>query len=166
MKKYMVGAISGLAVLVVGVGLQWPDGKVHMIACDVGQGDGIVVTRGFTQVVVDGGPNQKIVDCVSEYMPFWDRRIELMVMTNGDADHMTGLIDILKRYKVDQIIANNLVQETERFKALREGVIKEGVGVYGPKRGDVIKLAGVELEILWPEKRLGDELVWEREAKY
>src|SRR3989344_1168568 len=122
MRKYVVGAIAGLVVLVIGIIWYWPDADVHLVVCDVGQGDGIVIWRGSAQVVVDGGPNEKIVDCLSKYVPFWDRRIEMIMMTNGDADHMTGLISLIKRYKIDQIVANNLVRDTGRFGELRKEI--------------------------------------------
>ncbi len=160
MKKYVLSLIGGLIVLVVGAGLQWPDGKLHVVACDVGQGDGILIWQGFNQVVVDGGPDDKIIGCLSKYMPFWDREVEMVVMTNGDADHMTGLIDVSKRYKVDQMIANNLVNETERFKALRQVVAERQIRVHAPKAGEEIKVGALRFEVLWPKERLGDAVVW------
>ncbi len=160
MKKYIIGAVSGLVLLVLGVALEWPDNKLHVVACDVGQGDGILIWRGFSQVVVDGGPNEKIIDCLSDYIPFWDRRIELVVLTNGDADHMTGLIDLVERYKIDQMITNNLVKDTERFKAFRLAVVKAGLPVYAPKMGEEVKVNGLRFKVLWPEERLGEAVVW------
>jgi len=40
---------------------QWPDGRLHLVFCDVGQGDAILITKGTTQVLVDGGPNDKVL---------------------------------------------------------------------------------------------------------
>ena len=164
MRKYVVGAIAGLVVLVIGIIWYWPDADVHLVVCDVGQGDGIVIWRGSAQVVVDGGPNEKIVDCLSKYVPFWDRRIEMIMMTNGDADHMTGLISLIKRYKIDQIVANNLVSDTGRFGELRKEIVEEKMAVHAPQQGEVIKLGGMEFKVLWPAERLGSELVWSKEA--
>jgi competence protein ComEC len=155
-----------LVVAALGVMAGWiwfqPDDKLHVTVCDVGQGDGILVVKGQTQVVIDGGKSDRFISCLSEYMPFWDRQIELMVLTNGDADHVTGLIEVLQRYNVKRVMANNLYQDTEVFEVFRAAVEYEDVEVYGPEKGDRIVLGSPDwlLEVLWPEKELGDELVW------
>lgn len=63
-----------VVLMLIVVWHQWPDGKLHLVACDVGQGDGLLVVKGFSQVVIDGGPDEgKMSACLSKYMPFWDR---------------------------------------------------------------------------------------------
>ena len=44
----------------------WPEQKLELIACNVGQGDAILLTKGFTQIMIDAGPNDKILDCLEE----------------------------------------------------------------------------------------------------
>ena len=92
----------------MGVGLIWglvvslPDKNLHVIACDVGQGDAILITSRSTQVLVDGGPNNKVIDCLSRNLPFWDRTIEVVVLSHAQTDHMNGLIAVLERFDVEQ----------------------------------------------------------------
>src|SRR3989344_2438350 len=130
MRKYVVGAIAGLVVLVIGIIWYWPDADVHLVVCDVGQGDGIVIWRGSAQVVVDGGPDQKIVDCLSRFVPFWDRSIELMVLTHPEADHVTGLVKVLKRYAVGQLVTSNVAKDTRVFGEFKQAVAKNQVPVH------------------------------------
>ncbi len=196
-KKVLVWV--GLAVAGVLCGFVWfkPDNNLHLVVCDVGQGDAILVIKGSDQVLIDGGPDDAVLSCLARYVPFWDREIELVVMTNGDADHMTGLIEVMRRYSVVKMVANNLVKDTEKFKALREEVLQNRVPVYGPEAGDEIQITSTTgtkstksttgstgsisststkstigstertggtgeliLKVLWPEERLGNELVW------
>ena len=88
---------AGLIIvpLVVLAGLSWaaavaaPDGRVHVFILDVGQGDAVLVQRGQMQVLVDGGPDpERICLELGERMPFWDRRVELVVSTHPHADHI------------------------------------------------------------------------------
>jgi len=163
----------GAAVVGVVVSFFWlkPDSKVHVAFCNVGQGDGILVVYGQTQVLIDGGPSDSVLSCLSDYVPYWDNEIELVVLTNADSDHMTGLIEVLKRYRVEKLVTNHLFKDTARFEAFREAVISSGVSVYAPQQGDVIKvstkpgLVKLEFEVLWPQERLGDKLVWSSIAK-
>jgi len=71
---------------------------------DVGQGDAILVTKGETQIVVDGGPNDNILSYLGQDLPPWDRKIELMVLTHPHADHLTGLLSVLEHYQVERIL--------------------------------------------------------------
>ena len=83
------------AMLIIAVS-QLPDGNLHIIACNVGQGDAILITYGNTQILTDGGPDKSVMDCSGKYMPFWDRNIELVISTHPDTDHSTGLVEVLK----------------------------------------------------------------------
>jgi len=54
---------------------------------------------------VDGGPSaQAIGEQLSKHLPFWDRTIELVVLTHPHEDHLTGLLEVLQRYKVKQVL--------------------------------------------------------------
>ena len=77
------------------------DGKLHLIVCDVGQGDAIYLkTPSGKDILVDGGPNDSVLNCLNNNMPFWDRTLDLVVLTHPDADHISGLVSVLERYTV------------------------------------------------------------------
>lgn len=140
MKKYIAGTLVGLVVLVIGVAWYWPDGKVHLVACDVGQGDGILIWRGSAQVIVDGGPDKKkMIDCLSRFVPFWDRSIELVVLTHAEADHMTGVLEVLRRYQVGQVVTSGLAKDK---------VAANDVPVHIAVAGEEVRVNGLEFIIL------------------
>lgn len=144
------------ALIFLGLGLllifQLKDlGKFRLIACDVGQGDGLLlITPGGSQIVVDGGPGKKILDCLSRYMPFWDRKVELMVSTHPQQDHLEGLVAILGNYKVDTIATTGATNNTQTFFAWHEASVKSGAKIYVPKAGDRLIVDKLVLEVLWP----------------
>lgn len=79
-----------------------PDGKLHVWFLDVGQGDAILIRApDGRQILVDGGPSPAaLLDELGGVLPFWDRSLDLVVLTHGDADHVSGLVPLLERYKV------------------------------------------------------------------
>src|SRR3989344_1604043 len=95
-----------VSLLLIVLGTIWlavfssPDAYLHIVACDVGQGDAILMQNGSSQVLVDGGVGSRVLDCLGKYMPFWDRQIEIIVLTHPQADHFSGLIEVFKRFKV------------------------------------------------------------------
>lgn len=85
---------------------QLPDKNLHLIACNVGQGDAILLTYGSIQILTDGGPDKNVLTCLGKYMPFYDHKIEMVISTHPDADHLTGLISVIQNYKVEKILIN------------------------------------------------------------
>ncbi|QQS39325.1 MBL fold metallo-hydrolase [Candidatus Woesebacteria bacterium] len=96
-----------------------PDSNLHIISCDVGQGDATLVVYKDKQIVVDAGPvGGGAVECLNKHMPFWDREIELVILTHPQIDHFGGLIEIAKMYKVDNFVSSGLGNSTPEYQAL------------------------------------------------
>ncbi|EKE05000.1 MAG: hypothetical protein ACD_19C00426G0022 [uncultured bacterium] len=89
-----------LATLAVWLSVFSIDNKLHIIACDVGQGDAILIQKNTTQILIDGGPDKSVLDCLGRHMPFWDKTVELVILTHPQEDHYGGLIDVFKNYKI------------------------------------------------------------------
>jgi competence protein ComEC len=71
-----------------------PDNHPKVVVCDVGQGDAILATYKNIQLLVDIGPNnKKILRCLENHIPFWDKTIEVVILTHGDSDCIGGLMD-------------------------------------------------------------------------
>jgi len=81
-------------------------------------------------------------------MPFWDRTIELVISTHPDSDHSTGLISVLKYYKVGRILINPIDSGTQTIKALEKEVGGKGVAVTNPEQGMVMKVGLIYLDIV------------------
>lgn len=138
----------------------WRDANLHLIFCDVGQGDAILATYRTTQILIDGGPGEKVLSCLSEHLPFWDRQIEMIVLSHPQTDHLAGLIDVIKRYNVTQFVVNSVSVDSAGFGEFFNAVLAENVPVYSPQLGDKIKIGPVYLSVLWPQQKLGDEEMW------
>lgn len=103
--KWLLILMAAVLVLTALVWVQAPDARVHVSFLDVGQGDAILIQQGSTQVLIDGGPSpQAIALELGRRLPFWDRTIELVVLTHPHDDHLTGLLEVLKHYRVGQVL--------------------------------------------------------------
>lgn len=161
--KYFLAVLGLIATLVVGATFSFPDQNLHLIFCDVGQGDAILVIKGENQVLIDAGPGEKVLGCLSKHLPFWDKTLELVILTHPEADHAGGLPSVIERYSVRELVSNSLVTDSGIFQKIREEVLKQKIPVYSPKAGDRIKIANLEIEILYPLEKQGDEIVWKTE---
>ena len=147
----------GLGLL---IGWQRPDNKLRVVVCDVGQGDATLVSWKNYQLLVDGGPDNSVLSCLGKNMGFWDRKIEVVAVTHPQADHITGLIEVVERYEVGKLIVANVVNDTSEFWRLRQVVEERQVEVKELTKGDRLRLGAVELKVLWPKERGGEPLVW------
>lgn len=79
-----------------------PDGRLHIWFLDVGQGDAILIqTPDGQQILVDGGPSPSaLFDELGAVLPFWDRSLDLVVLTHPDADHASGLVPLFERFEI------------------------------------------------------------------
>lgn len=92
---------------------------------DVGQGDAILIETPFGQnILIDGGPDGKIIKRLSEELPWWDRKIDLMILTHPHSDHVSGLVDVLKRYEVSKVLYTGAIHNSPDYIAWLE-LIKE-----------------------------------------
>ena len=141
------------AVLIWTTVIVYSDNTMRIIACDVGQGDGILVQYKTQQVLIDGGkPNGKIVPCLSRYMPFWDRTIEVVLLTHPQLDHFGGLIDVFQTYTVRMFLTNALDSDSQEYRVLKSLVAKSDTRVINPVRGQKIRMGLITLDILNPTK--------------
>jgi competence protein ComEC len=86
---------------------------------DVGQGDSAFIqTPEGHQIVIDGGPNADLLQKLSERMPFWDKTIDVVILTHPEKDHMTGLLEILQRYKINYFLWTGVVKDDAGNKKL------------------------------------------------
>jgi len=103
--KWIIPPLVTLAILVLLTAASVPDSRLRTSFLNVGQGDAVLVQKGSQQILIDGGPSPQAVSLeLGRKMPFWDRTIDLIIFTHPHADHLTGLIEVLKRYKVKHVL--------------------------------------------------------------
>lgn len=139
-KIVILSALIFFLVLVFAVESRGEGGlKVYFL--DVGQGDSIFIeTENKIQILVDGGPDNKVIQKLSEVMPFWDRTIDFIVLTHPDHDHIAGLLEVLKRYQVRGIVESGVQCEKAECKVWDDLKEKEKAVVILAKLGDSIFL--------------------------
>jgi len=155
--KWLVLPLLLVAILVWSVALTMPDDKLHVSFLDVGQGDAILIqTPDGQDILIDGGPDpQKINLELSERLPFWDRTIDLVVCTQPQADHVTGLVEVLQRYRVEQVLDPGVLYDSAIYQEWLRLIEYKEIEYNVARAGQEIDLgSGVEIEVLNPPESL------------
>jgi competence protein ComEC len=128
-------------------------GQLTVSFLNIGQGDAIFIDApSGRQMLIDGGPDSGVLRKLSEVMPWYDRSIDIILATHPDADHITGLIDVLERYRVDIAVDSSVQGSTAVWQTLKEERARARSSMTA-QRGQVIDLgAGTYVEILYPDR--------------
>jgi competence protein ComEC len=118
----------------------------------VGQGDAeLIITENGSRILVDGGPfNTSLVNSLDKIIPFFDKYIDIVILTHPQLDHFGGMFYLFDNYKVGVFIDNGERSNTESYlrfeKLLREKQIKR----LSLKGGDNILDGGDMIKFLYP----------------
>jgi competence protein ComEC len=157
-KEYLLFFLAFL-LLIVNISLfyiDWQDSHrgFTFSMLDVGQGDALFIESPTgTQVLVDGGPQRKIINQLSRAMSPLDRSIDAFIITNPDADHISGFLDVLKIYKVGKVFESGTLTDSKTYQNLRDELKKNNIPDILVKRGMKLNLGGgTIINILFPDR--------------
>jgi competence protein ComEC len=121
---------------------------------NIGQGDSLFIESPTgTQVLVDGGPDKNLMKEISRVMPWYDRRIDMLVVTNPDADHYSGFIPLLDKYHVDVVLEPGTTNKYEAYTLLEKKITDKKIPKVLARRGQIVDLGGgAYLQILFPDR--------------
>lgn len=155
-----------------------PNGRLTVSFLDVGQGDAafVVFPNGET-MLVDGGGNLRFRDeqdddeaidfepdaprigemVVSEFL--WEKgysRINWLVATHADADHIQGLADVASNFSIGSVLSGQYPVGDPEFAELENVIKRRGIETRFIAAGDRFEIGGASVEVLHPEKALAD----------
>ena len=152
-------AAAGALIIALASALLWlaatapPSGRLSVTFLDVGQGDAALIEGpAGHRILVDGGPSGAALKrALNRHLPFYDRRIDLAVLTHPDADHAGGLPSLLESYRVGGVMTAGTHADTAVYAELRDAIHREGVAEVTARRGHWIDLGdGARLTVLGP----------------
>ncbi len=156
--KWAIAPLAVLAVLVSFTAFTLPDNDLRVSFLDVGEGDAILIQKGNRQILVDGGPSPRAINlALGREMPFWDRSIDLLVLTHPHQDHLAGLLEVLRRYRVEQVLYPALDYSSSLYEEWLRTIDEKKIKITLAGDGQRIDMGdGVVVEVLRPSLT-GDE---------
>jgi len=157
MKKYF-GVFILILIFLGGIVFyqyaRFNDNKLHVVFCDVGQGDGILIrTASGKNFLIDAGPDEKIIGCLERHMPFWERKITLAFLSHPHLDHFAGFNHVFKRYNLLSFAAEDLNNKSASFQGLLSQLNDKKLRIQYLYSGDAFKIKdGTRFSVLAPTK--------------
>lgn len=155
-KKHYYFALFGLFL---GVVFFWQeagkfsDHNLKVYFFNVGQGDAAYVrTPDDQDILVDGGPDATVLTKLGKVMPFFDRKIELIILSHPQADHMSGLIDVVNRYEIGKIIWTKVECQTLVCQDWQEKISEKNIPDEKARFGGEMDFGKIYLQFFHPEE--------------
>lgn len=154
----LLAVVFSIAVL-VSLALVWllyNEQKLFEISVlDVGQGDAILFEAPSGQVMlVDGGPGKTILRRLGEELPFWERRIDTMVVSHPHEDHYGGFVSIIERYTVGVVLLTGIETRSQSYQQFIKTAQEKNIPIYVVEKPELISLGEIQVEILYPDHSL------------
>ncbi|MDD5545201.1 MAG: MBL fold metallo-hydrolase [Candidatus Pacebacteria bacterium] len=113
--------------------LNFPKGKVSFL--NVGQGDAELIQTKSGNFLIDAGPSEKTLEDLAKILPFYDRTIDLFILSHPEKDHYTGLFKILENYKIRAMIISNQSQDDGLYQELIKKIKEKNILIVEGVRG-------------------------------
>jgi competence protein ComEC len=143
----VVAALAQIPLRQVGAG--WPPPHWIMVACDIGQGDGIVLPAGpQSAVVVDTGPDPVPMDRCLRDLGVTD--VPLLVLTHYHLDHVGGIVGVLHERRVVRVVTGPLAEPASGVELVHAALAGRGLAISTVRAGQRLTVGRVRLDVLGP----------------
>jgi len=163
LNRTVVATGAAIVVLIGAAIVARPDGRLHVIFLDVGYGDAVFIrTPTGRQALIDGGRDaRRTLAALGKQMPFWDRSLDLVVLTSPDEDRLNGLVPVLLRYDVDTVATSSEPGQGETYEAWSAALAVRPTESWAPVAGSTLLDLDpdVTLHVLWPPADVAGPLV-------
>ena len=152
-KGAVVTMIIAVIFVLINVLKSYLNNETKVVFCDVGQGDATYIRiYNKVDILIDAGPDRKVLQCLGKYMPFFDKTIELAILSHPQKDHFGGFEHILDRYKIILFILNPINNSAISFQSLVNKLQKYKVQLGSKYSGDTIKISDYKITFYWPSR--------------
>lgn len=160
-KKYLI-ILGVILIAIILVLLSWQysrDQRLRVVFLDVGQGDSILIrTPQGKDILIDGGSDNRVLLGLGKYLPFYDRDIELMILTHAHDDHYFGQIEVLKRYEVKQVLYSGVPSEAHDYQEWERIIKEKDIPLHQVQTHQILPLENnLDLQILYPLEDLTEK---------
>ncbi len=157
---YLVIFLVIIFILLFTFNLENKNKDLTFAMLDIGQGDALFIKSPTgVEILIDSGRDKSVLNALREVMPFWDRSIDIVIMTNPDLDHIGGFEYILDLYKVDKVFEPGTYNDSEIYKLLEKKMKDKNIPRYLARNGLRIDIGdGAYIDFLFPDR---DVATWD-----
>jgi len=149
----LIATLLAITSLLIVINWQSNGGdQLEVIFLNVGQGDSVLIKTPYDQqILIDGGPDNRVINQLSKNMPLFDHDLDLVILTHPHADHVTGLVEVLKRYEVSKVLHTGVLHTSPDYLAFLQVIKDYNIDSELVRaRQDIVLGPDMTMELLYP----------------
>jgi len=149
-KRFVILPLVVIAFLTSFAAATFPDTETEVTFLNVGEGDATLIRTGHQKILIDGGPSPEAIALeLGKKMPFWDRKLDAVILTHPHADHLAGLLEVFNRYRVDRVVIADFQDSSPLFREWLGLIQKNNSKIVPARTGLILEMEnGAKLIIL------------------
>jgi competence protein ComEC len=160
--KYL-GSLLVIVFFLIGfvVNSQQDRENLEVVFLDVGQGDAILIKTPYEQnILIDGGPDNSVLAELGQNLAFYDKELDLVILTHPHSDHVAGLVSVLRRYQVKKVLLTGVLHTSPDYISFLEEIKQQNINTEIINAQKDINLGeDLVLKIIYPWTDLRDQKV-------
>ncbi|MCC7432821.1 MBL fold metallo-hydrolase, partial [Candidatus Peregrinibacteria bacterium] len=149
-EKLLLVGVASCFILMLMI-FRLPDGLLHSWFLNIGQGDAALIRGPMGELVlIDGGPDSKVMERMGAAIMPYEREIELVVVSHPHADHLNGLLDVFKAYQVKNLLITGVKYEYAGYRELVKMAEKNGTKIWYADGSFDFKIGRIGLDLIYP----------------
>lgn len=124
---------------------------------DIGQGDSILIkSPNYHNILIDAGPDNSVISALSKELGFFDKSIDLFILSHPHNDHYNGFFEVLDKYKVKKVILSGIYTEDKKYKYLLKKIKEKNIKIdIASSEKDIQISKNLFLDFIFPKKNEG-----------
>lgn len=155
----LIAVMASLVLFLSNTLLESKNAGVTISFLDVGQGDAALITNNFNQaILIDGGPDSDVLRQLDQVLPFYQHKITTILLTHPHADHLSGLLDVIHKYEINNIYSTGVIHTTPEYLEFLELIKTQNITFKTLKAGDKLTYEeSLEINIQYPLESLAGQ---------
>jgi competence protein ComEC len=154
LKQWVLSHLILLGILILAVFqlLQIADSRLQVAVLDVGQGDSILIqTPEHKNILIDAGENSQAINQLGDKINFFNKSIDLFILTHPHSDHFGGFLDVIQKYQVKQVMLTGAVSNDPLYTAFLNEIKSREIPILFPQNDQDLRIGqNSYLDIIYP----------------
>lgn len=128
-------------------------GNVEVYFLNIGQGDAsLIKTKQNRYILIDGGPDNTLIQKIGKYVPFYRPVIDIVIVTHPDLDHFLGIVELVRRYKINYIILTKQNSDIAAYKQLEKEIFSMQIPIIYAETISILELDDMHFDFFHPKE--------------
>jgi len=123
----------------------------------IGQGDSILVHSKGLVGLIDTGPGSKVSETISQYLPILITKLDFVLLTHFDQDHIEGFIRLADSYQIDKLFITKSFKDNYLITKIKNIIQHKKIKTYNLNSNNDFKFGEFEVNVIWPNKNTYQE---------